>query len=334
MKWTCPNCPELNHGTRHESVFRHIRRKHQSIGEPINLNSGLTRRQMGLKSNCQAPHLGGLQKGPPFYALSNVSESRTFDFYDRIEKQFLRPLRQLVEMRNLLNQNRANSLQGNLQNVAQSISTSYTGIEIQKRTIVDLFGCKAFVCIRCCSLEVHPFYFDDPKEVKSRSTIEHTCPTYSYTKLSRISDDNKKIVRDQTKQLNLVYILRECALNHWSINGILYLLGIKISNSYVQSVKIVDFSNECNNKSFAVQYLQKEIIELDYIAKDHWANKVIGRGGGVNEVSIYDMELENFLIATNYATFGFFRIKNSDEIYFIMLANHARLTMTLVNQSK
>jgi hypothetical protein len=46
------------------------------------------------------------------------------------------------------------------------------------------------------------------------------------------------------------------------------------------------------------------------------------------------MELEDFLIATNYATFGFFRIKNSDEIYFIMLANHARLTMTLVNQSK
>jgi hypothetical protein len=114
----------------------------------------------------------------------------------------------------------------------------------------------------------------------------------------------------------------------------LYLLGIKIPNSHVQSVKIVDFNNECNNKSFVVQYSQKEIIELDYITKDHWANKVIGQGGGVNEVSIYDMELEDFLIATNYATFGLFRIKNSDEIYFIMLANHARLTMTLVNQSK
>jgi hypothetical protein len=334
MKWTCPNCPELSHGTRHESVLRHIRRKHQSIGEPINLNSGLTRRQMGLKSNRQAPHLGGLQKGPPFYALSNVSESRTFDFYDRIEKQFLRPLRQQVEMGNLLNQCRTNSLQGNLQNVAQSISSSYTGIGMQI-IIVDLFGCKAFVCNSCCSLEVYSFYFNDPKEVKSRSTIiEHICPTYSYTMQSWISDDNKEIVRDYTKRLNLIDILKESALNHWSINGILYLLGIKIPNSHVQSVKIVDFNNECNNKSFVVQYSQKEIIELDYIAKDHWANKVIGQGGGVNEVSIYDMELEDFLIATNYATFGLFRIKNSDEIYFIMLANHARLTMTLVNQSK
>jgi hypothetical protein len=43
--WVCPNCSELN-PTRHESVIRHIHRKHESFGEPISINTRLTRRQM------------------------------------------------------------------------------------------------------------------------------------------------------------------------------------------------------------------------------------------------------------------------------------------------
>lgn len=43
--WVCPNCNELN-PTRHESVIRHIHRKHESFGEPISINTRQTRRQM------------------------------------------------------------------------------------------------------------------------------------------------------------------------------------------------------------------------------------------------------------------------------------------------
>lgn len=43
--WLCPNCNELN-PTRHESVIRHIHRKHESFGEPISINTRQTRRQM------------------------------------------------------------------------------------------------------------------------------------------------------------------------------------------------------------------------------------------------------------------------------------------------
>jgi hypothetical protein len=44
-RWVCPNCNELN-PTRHESVIRHIHRKHESFGEPISINTRQTRRQM------------------------------------------------------------------------------------------------------------------------------------------------------------------------------------------------------------------------------------------------------------------------------------------------
>ena len=325
MKWVCPMCPELNHGTRHQSVLRHIKRKHASIGEPINLNSGFTRRQMGLNPDRQSPYLGGTLTRSQFLAPAN--KSRTSDFYDWAENNILRPLRQQVELMSLINQFNASSSGGNLPNVSQGITGSYSTMGMQIR-VVDLFGCKVLVCENCCSLEIHPFCFQDPKEAKPRSTIiGHTCPEYSYTRLRWISDENKKLVRDHTKRLNRVHILKTCALNHWNRSGLLYLLGIRIPNSYVQCVRIADPNNQ--DKSFNIQYSQEEIIDLDQ-SKNHWVNIIIGLEGEAKEVDLYDLELDDFLIATNFATFGFFRI-NYDQCYFLMLAHHSGLTLTLVN---
>jgi hypothetical protein len=314
MKWICPMCPELNHGTRHQSVLRHIRRKHASIGEPINLNSGFTRRQMGLNPDRRSP--------------SNISKSRTFDFYDWAENNILRPLRQQVEFMNLINQFNTSSVGSNLPNVSQGIIGSYSTMWMQI-SVVDLFGCKVLGCEICCGLEIHPFYFQDPREVKPRSTIiGHTCPEYSYTKLIWISDGNKKLVRDNTILLNRVHILKRWALNHWNKSGTLYFLGINIPNSHVQCVRIADPNDQ--DKSFIIQYSQEDIIELNQVSKNHWVNRIIGSEREAKEVSLYDLETDDFLIATNFATFGFFRI-NYDECYFIMLANHSGLTLTLVN---
>ena len=112
MKWICPKCSELNHGTRHESVLRHIRRKHDSIGEPINLNSGFTRRQLGLNPNRQSPYSGGLLTRSQSFALT--SKSSTSDLCDWTEINILRPMRQQVELMSLMNQFNASSLGANL----------------------------------------------------------------------------------------------------------------------------------------------------------------------------------------------------------------------------
>jgi hypothetical protein len=58
--WICPNCNELK-PTRHESVIRHIVRKHNSLGEPISVTTRQTRYQM-IASGSLAPtkwSLGG-----------------------------------------------------------------------------------------------------------------------------------------------------------------------------------------------------------------------------------------------------------------------------------
>lgn len=327
MKWICPMCPELNHGTRHESVLRHIRRKHASIGEPINSNSGFTRRQMGLYPNRQSPYSCGLLTRPQSFATTNSSKSRTFDLYDWAENNILRPMRQQVELMNLIKQFNT-SLGGNLPNVSQGITESYSATWMQI-SVVDLFGCKVLVCENCCSVGIHPFRFQDPKEAKPSSTIiEHTCPEYSYTRLRWIPDENKKLVKDYTRGLNRVHILKTVALNHWNRSGLLYLLGIRIPNSHVQCVRIADPTNQ--DKSFIIQYSQEDTIELDYMSKSQWVNRIIASEREAKEVGLYDPELDDFLIATNFTTFGFFRI-NYDECYFIMLADHSGLTLTLVN---
>src|SRR5919109_4417429 len=51
--WRCPRCNELK-PTRHESVLRHIGRKHGSLGEPLSVTTGETRNQM-LASGSLAP---------------------------------------------------------------------------------------------------------------------------------------------------------------------------------------------------------------------------------------------------------------------------------------
>ena len=43
--WICPQCSELK-PTRHESVVRHIARKHWSMGEPLSVTTRQTRNQM------------------------------------------------------------------------------------------------------------------------------------------------------------------------------------------------------------------------------------------------------------------------------------------------
>ena len=98
-------------------------------------------------------------------------------------------------------------------------------------------------------------------------------------------------------------------------------------NTYVQCVKIADPNNQ--DKSFNIQYSQEDIIELDHMSKNHWVNRIIGSEGEAKEVDLYDLELDDFLIAAKFATFGFFRINNA-ECYLIMLANHPGLTLTLV----
>jgi hypothetical protein len=330
MKWICPKCPELNHGTRHESVLRHIRRKHNSIGEPVDLNSGFTRRQLGFNPNRQSPYAGGLLTRPQSFAPTNISESQTFDLYNWTENKILRPMRQQVELMNLINQFNTSSSRGNLPNVSQGITGSYSTMGMQI-SVVDLFGCKVFVCENCCSIEIQPFYFQDPKEVKPISTIiGHTCPEYSYTMLKWIPDESKKFYRHYTKRLSRVQILKECALNHWSKSGILYFLGIKLPNSYTQCVKIADPSNQ--DKSFMMQYLQEDTIELNHVANNQWISRIVG-SGEAQEVSLYDPELDDFLTATNFATFGLFRI-NYYECYYVMLVQHPGLTMTLINQTK
>ena len=105
MNWVCPNCPELRHGSRHWSVGRHIERKHNGIGEPISLNTGRTRSQMGLDSFPSQINLTNrLPNGRGFTPNHPNEKFQSLEPCDWVEKHILTPLRQNVEFANLLDQ--------------------------------------------------------------------------------------------------------------------------------------------------------------------------------------------------------------------------------------
>jgi hypothetical protein len=77
--WICPNCREIK-PTRHESVVRHIGRKHGSIGEPVSINTGETRRQM-LASGTLA------RNRSPFTRISSTPKRGLSDTYTTPDRE-------------------------------------------------------------------------------------------------------------------------------------------------------------------------------------------------------------------------------------------------------
>jgi len=105
MNWVCPNCPELRHGSRHWSVGRHIERKHNCIGEPISLNTGMTRSEMGLDhSPSRIIRTNGLPNGRGLTPNHPNKKFQSLEHCDWVEKHILIPLRKKVEFANLLDQ--------------------------------------------------------------------------------------------------------------------------------------------------------------------------------------------------------------------------------------
>ena len=75
--WICPKCNELK-PTRHESVVRHIGRKHNSLGEPLSVTTRETRNQMlasGSLVPIKRPFLRKSISGQGFYDNSFTAPS-------------------------------------------------------------------------------------------------------------------------------------------------------------------------------------------------------------------------------------------------------------------
>lgn len=104
---------------------------------------------MSLKSNRQSFYLGGSFRGPQFCAPTNISKSRTSDLCDWTENNTLQPMRQLVELMNLINQYRTNNLGGNLQNVPQGFKIlDRKSLQILLSSSFPNFAVNSTTCLR------------------------------------------------------------------------------------------------------------------------------------------------------------------------------------------
>jgi hypothetical protein len=333
MNWVCPNCPELRQGSRHWSVGRHIQRKHNCNGEPISLNTGMTRSQMGLDLfPSQVYRKNGVANGRAFTPSSSYKKFQSLEPYELVEKYILRPLRQKVEFNELSDQLNSKYPQGKF-GWNTTNQYPYAFAEPLQIGIHNLFGCLTFQCGHCLSFEIYPFYFYMQGNTESKTTkVDHVCPNNPLMLARYLSDIEKKIFNaEQTNLINSK--LKSAVLNRWSNYNNFYLFAIKLPNSYTKGIVNISYPNPCN-KSVTLQYLPEyaiEPIELDNLKDDHWANRVIREK--INRVTLNDEELTDFLYTANNATFGFIKVRTKTcyEVYLMILSPLVSLSIILDN---
>jgi hypothetical protein len=333
MNWVCPNCPELRHGSRHWSVGRHIKRKHNCIGEPISLNTGMTRSQMGLDSFPSQINPTNRFPNGTFTPNHPNEKFQSLEHCDWVEKHILRPLRQNVEITNLLDQLNSKYPQGKFAWNTTNQYPSSAFIKPHQMETDNLFGCLTLQCEHCLFFYFYPFYFYDQGNIAPKTTkVDHVCP-YKPLMLSPLSDNEKKIIN--AEQTNLMYSkLKSAVLNQWSNNNSFYLFAIRLPNSYKKGIVNISNSTNSSNKSVTLQYLPEhtiELIELDNLKDDYWPKRVMREK--TNRVTLDDSELTDFLYTTNNATFGFINVRTKAcyEVYLVILSPIDSLNIRLDN---
>ena len=334
MNWVCPNCPELRHGSRHWSVGRHIKRKHNCIGEPISLNTGMTRSEMGLDHfPSQVNRMNGLPNGRGFTPTYPNKKFQSLEPFDWFEKHILTSLRQNVEFVNLVDQLNSKYSQGKFAWNTTNQYPSSAFIEPQHIKTDNLFGCLTLQCEHCLFFYIYPFYFYDQDNIAPKTTkFDHDCP-YHLLMPSPLSDNEKKNITAQQTIL-IPSKLKSAVLNQWSNNNSFYLFAIKLPNSYTKGIINISYPTNPCNKSVALQYLPEHTIEsigLDNLKDDHWAKRVMREK--IKRVTLSDAELTDFLYTTNNATFGFInvRTKTCCYVYLVILSPIASLNIRLDN---
>ena len=333
MNWVCPNCPELRHGSRHWSVGRHIERKHNCIGEPISLNTGMTRSEMGLDPfPSQVNRKNGFPNGRASTPNHPNKKFQSLEHHDWVEKHILIPLRQHVEFANLLDQLNSKYPQGKF---AWNTTNQYPSsgfIESQHIKTDNLFGCLTLQCEHCLFFYIYPFYFYDQGKIAPKTTkFDHDCP-YDPLMPSPLSDNEKKNINAEQTIL-IPSKLKSAVLNRWSNYNSFYLYAIKLPNSYTKGIVNISYPTNPCNKSVALQYLPEhtiELIELDNLKDDHWAKRVMREK--INRVTLDDAELTDFLYTTNNVTFGFINVRTEtcSEVYLVILSPIANLNIRLM----
>lgn len=311
---------------------RHIKRKHNCIGEPISLNTGMTRSQMGLDPfPSQVYCTNGVPNGRAFTPNHPNKKFQSLEPYDSVEKHILRPLRQKAEFNELLDQLNSKYPQGKF---AWNTTNQYPSTAFAEPLQIgtdNLFGCLTFQCEYCLFFYIYPFYFYEQGNIAPKTTkVDHVCP-YNPLMPSPLSNIEKKITN--AEQTNLIPSkLKSAVLNRWSNYNSFYLFAIKLPNSYTKGIVNISYPTNPCNKSVALQYLPEhtiEPIELDNLKDDHWANRVIREK--INGVTLNDAELTDFLYTANNATFGFIKVRTKTcyEVYLMILSPIASLNIIL-----
>ena len=313
---------------------RHIERKHNCIGEPISLNTGMTRSEMGLDPfPSQVNRKNGFPNGRGFTPNHPNKKFQSLEPFDWVEKHVLIPLRQYVEFANLSDQLNSKYPQGKFAWNTTNQYPSSPFVEPHPMETDNLFGCLTLQCEHCLFFYIYPFYFYDQGNIAPKTTkFDHDCP-YDPLMPSPLSDNEKKNINAEQTIL-IPSKLKSAVLNRWSNYNSFYLYAIKLPNSYTKGIVNISYPTNPCNKSVALQYLPEhtiELIELDNLKDDYWAKRVMREK--INRVTLDDAELTDFLYTTNYATFGFInvRTKTCCYVYLVILSPIASLNIRLDN---
>jgi hypothetical protein len=133
---------------------------------------------MGLEPfPSQVVRMNGVPNGRAFTPFSTNKRFQSLELHDWVEKHILIPLRQNVELANMLDQLNSKYQLGKFAWNTTNQYPSSAFVEPLPIETDNLFGCIAFQCEHCLSFEIYPFYFNDQGNIAPKITkVDHVCP--------------------------------------------------------------------------------------------------------------------------------------------------------------
>jgi hypothetical protein len=300
--WACSSCGMYS--SRRWSVERHIINLHDGISNVVPFVDYLVGRKLGFY----------LPKFRPTFVKKNATKTITVmdTFKDELLKGFASKAVNKALSSSPIQNHQFMNFQGFSNNGGPYFYSSQFLAHIIPRP-EDIFGFEIYVCKKCSSIEPIIVSFNDGQEGGSRINWSPCCDFASFSDLREVDQNSHN---DNNKWLQKIQDSLRYSVKIWT-NNKPTIIAIKIPASFHgNSIMLIPIGKQ---KCVSVECLREKSIELktDNYNQDHCVTRCIKDG----KTSIgNEEELSVFLNLVKIATYGFFKVNNS-ELYLLAIAN-------------
>jgi len=210
-----------------------------------------------------------------------------------------------------------------VKNIQQIIDAHVEEILKQRLTTLqspNSIGYQGFVCEDCLTIDIDP--------ISRSERLYHHCNTLWLIDHQQLVD-HKNLVKQYLKNHLAVFLAKGLVINR-HIGGKIELSACEVNRSFIfdpkeyllkptpgadlTTLQVYNVTNISLTSGRDPRYQWLEPIELAFLAKDHWANRVINNG----RTAVSQEELISFIRESNNRTASIFKTSSIQPKYYII----------------